>query len=144
MRVKHIHRTWRSSLGWSDFYFFDRTEDGTLPKKRYDFISPNPKFWLSRARQSFHFQKIAGGLNINIFMWKLAWSFLGGQKNFFLLFELFKQYTNVVFFGIFENILKKGTYYPQKTAKMAFLAVNTFLSAFSKISTIRTFGVNCF
>ena len=54
--------------------FFGLTEDGTKPKVRHDFRSPNPNFLLLRsrrllahARQSLHFQKIPRGLNINIF-----------------------------------------------------------------------------
>ena len=41
---------------------------------RHDFSCPNPKFWRhpirpadAHAHQSFHFQKIPGGLNFNIF-----------------------------------------------------------------------------
>ena len=67
-------------LGWSDFYFFDRTEDGTLPKVRYNFISPNLNFRHVCTQQSFYFQKIPEGLNINIFLWKSAWCFLWHKR----------------------------------------------------------------
>ena len=33
-------------------------------------------FSTQHLRQSFNFQKIPGGLNINIFLWKSAWSFV--------------------------------------------------------------------
>ena len=33
-----------TQLGLSDFFVVDRTEDGTLPKVRHDFRSPNPNF----------------------------------------------------------------------------------------------------
>ena len=51
--------------------FFFLSEQVKEPKVEYDFRSPNPKFWrvhtLAHASQSFHFQKIPGGQNINIF-----------------------------------------------------------------------------
>ena len=34
-----------TQLGLSDFFVVDRTEDGTLPKVRHDFRSPNPNCW---------------------------------------------------------------------------------------------------
>ena len=55
---------------------FDRTEQGNQPKVRDDSRSPNPKSRRApaHARQSPHPQKIPGGPNINLFLWKLAWS----------------------------------------------------------------------
>ena len=57
-------------LGWSVDFFFDQTEHVNYPKVRHDFKSPNPKFRSApvHACQSFNFQKIPWGLNINIFL----------------------------------------------------------------------------
>ena len=63
-------------VGWSVEIFYYRTEQVNKPKVRHDFRSPNPKFRRVRVRQSFHFRKIPGGLNINIFLCKLERSFL--------------------------------------------------------------------
>ena len=54
-------------LGWSAFYFFDRTEDGTLPKVRYNFKCPNLIFL--RA-EKFSFSK--NKRTIQIFFWNLS------------------------------------------------------------------------
>ena len=32
-------------VGWSDFFYFGMTEDGTEPMVRHDFRSLNPNFW---------------------------------------------------------------------------------------------------
>ena len=50
-------------------HFFDRSEQVNYPKVRYDFRSPNPNFGRApeHTSQSFNFQKIPGGPNINIF-----------------------------------------------------------------------------
>ena len=54
------------TLGWSDF--FGLTEDGTKPKVRHDLkVQIQFSAQAAHAQQSFHFQKIPGSLNINIF-----------------------------------------------------------------------------
>ena len=58
-------------IGWSDFYFFDRTEDA-LNQRSGLILEVQIEIFSSRratahAQQSFHFEKIPGGLNINIF-----------------------------------------------------------------------------
>ena len=57
-------------------------------KVKHDFISPNPKFWRActrrapaHVRQSFHFQNIPGGLNINILFVKIGTKLLLTIKN---------------------------------------------------------------
>ena len=59
-------------LGWSDFFFFFIRQKTAINyvKFMYNFRSPNLNFRRAPAlaRQSFHFQKIPGGLNINIFL----------------------------------------------------------------------------
>ena len=42
--------------------------------------------------QSFHFQKIPGGLNINFFLWKSAWSFLLHWRSYAQTNFSFKNY----------------------------------------------------
>ena len=51
--------------------------------------SPNPKFWCGACELKFSFSKIPGGLNINCFLWKFAWSknFLLTVNNFFCVFK---------------------------------------------------------
>ena len=49
-------------------------------------------FGRTRGRQSFHFQKIPGGLNINIFLWKSAWSFLLHWRSYAQTNFSFKNY----------------------------------------------------
>ena len=69
-----------SPLGWSlEFFLIGQNRSSNQRSGRHDFRSPNPTHAhgaLAHKHQSFHFQKIQGGLNINIFLWKLVRSFL--------------------------------------------------------------------
>ena len=68
----------RSSwLGWSDFYFFIGQKTALNQRSRI-ILKVQIQFWarVGARAAKFSFSKIPGGLNINIFLWKLAWSFL--------------------------------------------------------------------
>ena len=81
------------ALGWSEDIFFigqnrsSNQRSGMILEVQIQNFS---------ASQNFHFQQIPGGLNIDIFWWKLAWSFTNNRC------------TNVLLVGIFENAYKKG------------------------------------
>ena len=60
-------------------HFFYQTEQVKCPKVRYDFRSPNPKFWCD-VTQSIHFQKFQG-TQILIFFVKIGLKLLFTLKN---------------------------------------------------------------
>ena len=63
-----------STVGWSVDIFFWSARTGQLTKVQVWFKKSKFKF-SAHERQSFHFKKIPGGQNINIFWWKFPWSF---------------------------------------------------------------------
>ena len=77
------------TVGWSDLALFSIFEN-TFLLIRYIFMSSIPKNWQfwpgtrgSQARQSFNFKRITGSLKINIFIWKLAQTFLIHQRKIY-------------------------------------------------------------
>ena len=72
---------WRNPCEFNNLMILpNRVECGNLFSSVRTGQLTKGQVWFS-APQSFHFQKIPGGPNINFYWWKLAWSFLLHKKN---------------------------------------------------------------
>ena len=78
---------------------------GTYPKVRHDFRSQNLNFRRAPAHTSQSFQTILGSLNVNVCLWKSAWSFLLNKKTNAKIFLKIKVLKSIYFEKMSELLI---------------------------------------